>query len=423
MYSWIKDLYPIPRSIVGPGFNKSLLYLQSINSELKILKIKTGTKVFDWTIPKEWWPYEAYICNLKNKKLVDFNDNNLHLVSHSVPVNKRISLKELEKKLFYIKEMPNAIPYVTSYYNEDWGFCLTYNQRKKLTENEYHVVINTELKDGFLRYGEFILPGKERKEIMFSSYLCHPSMANNELSGPALLSALMLHLKSLKERRFTYRILILPETIGSIAYISKNKNKLIKNTLAAFNVTCVGDDNQFSFLPSKYNNSYTDKVAEFTLKDMKIRYKKYKFSDRGSDERQFSGPLMNLPMVSIMRTKYGEYPEYHTSQDNLNYISVKGLEGSYEVYKSLIEVIESNFFYMAKKTCEPFLSRLSLYPKNGAIHGQGSKIARRLGKDINNFLTYADGTNDLIDISQRIDLSFEECLQLVKILKENNLIE
>jgi len=419
MYRWIDDLFPICRSILGPGFVNSLHYLLEINSDIKIYKIKSGTKVFDWVIPDEWIPSQAYIENLSGKKLVDFKENNLHLMGYSISINEIIKIRDLERNLFYRKDLPDAIPYVTSYYKKNWGICLSYNQRKKMTEEKYRVVIKTEHRKGFLNYGEIFIKGKEKKEVFFSTYLCHPSMANNELSGPALASALALFIKSIKNRRFSYRLIFIPETIGSIAYIHKNKVKLLRDVVAGFNLTCVGDNNSYSFMPSKYGNTLADKVANFVLGEMDIKFKRYSFLERGSDERQYSGPLLNIPIVSIMRSKYHEYKEYHTSLDDMNFISPEGLQGSFDVHKEIINILENNLTYKSVNFCEPFLTKKNLYDPKSFFTG----VKRNLARDALNFLAYADGTNDLIDISTYIKLSFKECLELAKVLKEKKLIK
>ena len=362
IYALAKELFPINRSITGSGVRKSLKILQKINKDLKIKGIPSGTKVFDWIIPQEWNVDEAWIKDSKNRKIIDFKNNNLHLMGYSLSVSKKITLKDLKKNLYSIKDKPNAIPYVTSYYKKKWGFCLSFNLLKNLKEDIYEVKIKSKFKKGFLNYGELIIPGKTKKEILLSTYICHPSMANNELSGPCVAIHLSKWIKSMKNRNYSYRIVFVPETIGSIAYLSKNYKKMIKNTVAGFNLTCLGDDRAYSYLPSRQENSLSDVIAKHVLKWTFKDYKSYSWLEKGSDERQYCSPGIDLPVATIMRTKYGEYPEYHTSDDNLiNVVTPKGLQGGYEIIKKAITAIEMNCNPLMKIKCEPMLSKYGLY--------------------------------------------------------------
>jgi len=363
IYNLIKKLFPINRSITGKGFRKSLRIIQEYVPNLKIKSIKSGERCFDWTVPKEWDVKDAYIEEYPTgKKIVDFKDNNLHLVSYSIPVEGIFSFEELEKHLHYRKDLPDAIPYVTSYYKEYWGFCLTYNQFKTLDKSKkYKVVIKSKLFEGKLNYGEVILKGKSKKEIFFSTYLCHPSMANNELSGPALATFLIKYLQEKENRKYTYRFIFIPETIGSICYLSKNLKKMKKNIIAGFVLTCVGDEGKFSYIPSRYGDTLADKVALNILNHHTNGFKKYSYLDRGSDERQYCSPGIDLPVCSVMKSKYGEYKEYHTSLDNLDFVSAKGLEESFNIYTKIIEVLENNNFYKTTVLCEPQMGKRGLY--------------------------------------------------------------
>ncbi|MGD0328619.1 MAG: DUF4910 domain-containing protein [Minisyncoccia bacterium] len=391
MYELIERLFPLCRSITGPGTRETLRIIQK-SIPIQIYEVPTGTKVFDWTVPKEWNIRDAYIMDAEGKKIVDFKKNNLHIVGYSVPVNKRISLSELQEHLYSLPDQPEAIPYVTSYYEERWGFCISQIVREKLKEGEYTVFIDSELKDGSLTYGELIIRGESKKEIFISTYVCHPSMANNELSGPAVTTFLAKWILS-KPRRFTYRIIFIPETIGSITYLRKNIKVMKRNTIAGFNVTCVGDNRAYSYLPTRAGDTYTDRVALNVLLFKQPDFITYSFLDRGSDERQYNAPGIDLPVCSVMRSKYGTYPEYHTSLDNLNVVNPEGLSGAYEILRECLTLIEENRTYKINCLGEPQLGKRGLYPTI-STKSSGNEVT-----NIMNFIAYADGENDLLDIS------------------------
>ena len=396
LWKWANDLFPICRSITGEGTRFSLDYIKNILPELKIFQIKSGTKVFDWKIPDEWLIKNAYIMNSKGKKLIDFKKNNLHVLGYSTPISKTINYRKLEKHLYSLPKFPSAIPYVTSYYERRWGFCLSHRQKLRLKKEKksLRILIDSKLFKGYMNYGELIIKGKSKKEIFISTYICHPSLANNEISGPIVTTALAEWLNNLKNNYYTYRIVFIPETIGSIAYISKNLKKLKKEVKAAFNITCVGDNKSFSYLESKFKNTLSDRSALKAYETLKIKYKKYSFlNDRGSDERQYSSPGVDLPFCSMMRTKYGEYREYHTSKDNLSFISSKGLLGGYEAIKTAIEILELNKKYIALNKCEPQFSKRNLKSS------LGGSVLNKDYKILSNILSYADGKNDVIELS------------------------
>lgn len=382
-----------------------------------VREVPSGTQVFDWSVPKEWNIRNAWIKDSKGNKILDFKDNNLHVVGYSLPVNKKVNLEELKTIIYTQPEQPDAIPYVTSYYKERYGFCMTQNQKNNLKEDNYHIFIDSELKDGSLTYGEIIIPGDSNKEVFLSTYVCHPSMANNELSGPAVAIYLAKWLKSLPIRRYTYRIIFIPETIGSITYLSQNLEHLKKRVIAGFNISCVGDNRTFSHVASRYGNTLADKVAKNVLRFYYPEYKEYSFLKRGSDERQYNAPGVDLPVCAICRSKYGEYPEYHTSKDNLDFISPEGLAGAFEVYKECITALENNYKYKIKVLCEPQLGKRGLYP---TISQKGSYDAIKAMTD---FIAYADGNNDLIDISNIIGVSVKNLTSIIEKLKINELIE
>jgi|TARA_B100001093_G_scaffold74129_1_gene64806 aminopeptidase-like protein len=415
MYGWAVDLFPINRSLTGDGVRQTLQYIKNIIPEMEINEVPSGTKCFDWTVPQEWNCDDAYILDPDGNKICDFKINNLHVVGYSTPIDKEVDLEELKEHLYWIEDQPTAIPYITSYYSPRWGFCLSFDEFKKLKKGTYKVKINSELIDGSLTYGEVKLRGESDKEIFLSTYVCHPSMANNELSGPVVTSALVKFIKSLKDRKYSYRIVFIPETIGSITYISKNIDDMKKNIIAGFNISCVGDDRCFSYIPSRYGNSLSDKVSKHVLKN--IDYVEYSFLDRGSDERQYCSPGVDLPIATICRTKYGQYPEYHTSLDDLNLISPTGLYGGYEKLMKAIELLEKNNYYKVNVLCEPQLGKRGLYPTIS------TKETGAIVRDMMNFIAYADGNNDLIDIANIIGVQAEDLYDIVDDMKRANLIE
>lgn len=416
LFSLAKKIYPIHRSITGIGVEKTLKIIKNEINELKIKKTKSGTKVFDWKIPDEWNVKDAFIINPNNKKICEFKKNNLHIVNYSIPINNLISLKNLKKNLFTLPNRPNSIPYVTSYYKKTWGFCIKYNDFKKLKKGNYKVVIKSNQKKGFLSYGEILIKGKTKKEIFLSTYICHPSLANNETSGPVVTTFLVKWIKSF-DNFYSYRIVFVPETIGSINYIYKNINILKKNVVAGINITCVGDNRNYSYLPSRAGNTKIDKIALNILKHKYKKFKKYTWLDRGSDERQYCSPGVNLPMISLMRTKYGRYPEYHNSDDKLGtVVTSKGLYGGYNLIKDVIDSFEKNCTPVARFKCEPFLSKRKLYPTTSF---------KRLNKEtklLTNFLSYCDGKNDLINISDILNISLLNLSKILDLAKKHKLI-
>ncbi|MGO9952137.1 MAG: DUF4910 domain-containing protein [Dissulfurispiraceae bacterium] len=396
MHQLMTELFPICRSITGNGVRETLNIINK-HIPLTIFEVPSGTRVLDWTVPREWNIRDAYILDRHGNKIVDFKKHNLHVVSYSVPVDKYIDLEELQEHLYSLEDLPDAIPFVASRYEERWGFCLTHNQRVRLQEGTYRVFIDSDLKEGFLTYGELIIPGLSTKEVFLSTYICHPSMANNELSGPVVTTMLAKWLAS-ELRRFTYRIIFIPETIGSITYLSKNLDHMKQNIVAGFNFTCVGDERAYSFLPSRNGATIADKAALNILQSKHPDFIRYSYLDRGSDERQYCSPGVDLPVVSIMRSKYREFPEYHTSLDNLDFVTPAGLQGSFAVHKDCFELLENNRVYRVTCLGEPQLGRRGLYPTIS------TNESYRQVNDMMNLLAYADGKLDLIDISTIIQV-------------------
>ena len=419
MYALCDRLFPICRSITGNGVRETLRVLQSICSAMTLHEVPSGTQAFDWTVPKEWNIRDAWIKNSKGEKILDFAKSNLHVMGYSLPVNKDVSLEELLPLIRTQPDQPDAIPYVTSYYKERYGFCMSQEQKDALQEDTYHIYIDSELKDGSLTYGDILIPSTEgnKDEIFLSTYVCHPSMANNELSGPAVTVYLAKWLLEKTHRRYNYRIIFIPETIGAITYLSQHLPEMKKNIRAGFNISCVGDDRTYSYVASRYGNTLADKVAKNVLSFRYPEYKRYSFLQRGSDERQYNAPGVDLPVCAVCRSKYAEYPEYHTSKDNMGLISPTGLQGAYEVYRDMIEALEYNHKYKIQCLGEPQLGKRGLYPTISQ-KGQHDLVAA-----LTDFIAYADGTNDIIDISNKIQIPVRNLIPIVKILLKNKLIE
>jgi aminopeptidase-like protein len=417
-----KKLFPLNRSLTGEGVRKTLNIIKKEFPRLKLKKIKSGKKVFDWSIPEEWNVTDAYVIDKYNNRIIDFKKNNLHLVGYSIPIKKKITKKKLFKNLYFLKNQPKAIPYITSYYKRRWGFCISYNEYKILDKryslnDKFKVVINSNLnKKGNLNYGELILKGKSKKEILISTYICHPSMANNELSGPIVSMGLINYFKNKKLNK-TLRFVFIPETIGSIAYLSKNIKYLKKNVIGGYNLSCIGDERQHSCMFSKYQNSPSDEAVIEAYKLLRIKnYKIYSFLKRGSDERQYNSPGIDLKISSIFRTKYGEYPEYHTSLDNFNLVTLKGCVGGFNVARKSIEILLKRIYPTFKIMCEPQLGKRGLYST------LSTKDSTKENKSYRNFLQYADGTNSLEKISNLIKLDLYSVKKIYSILLKNNLI-
>ena len=415
MLKWAKDLFPLCRSITGSGIQKSLRYFKKLNPEFKILKFKTGHKVFDWVIPKEWNIKDAYIEHESGKRFSKFKESNLNVVGYSIPVDFVISKKKLLKKIFTIKNQPDSIPYVTSYYDRNWGFCMSDKNKRKLPIGNYRVFIDSELKKGTLDLSHAIIKGKSKKEIFFSSYLCHPSMANNELSGPVVLNKLLQFVKKeFKKTNYTYRFVLLPETIGSISYLSKYKNFLKKNVICGYNLTCLGDKGNFSFIESRNGKTLADSAIESSLRDYK-KYKKYSYLHRASDERQYCSPGIDLPLCSFSRSL--NYKEYHTDKDNLKIVSQKNLEESLEVLKNIIIAIELGLFPKTRIFCEPNMGKRGLYPLISKKNTHTKDLELRM-----NIISYSDGKKNIFDIANLLKQPLSKVIKEYKNLKNNKII-
>ena len=416
LHDFAKSLWPFNRSLTGEGVRQTLHKIKEIIPELEIKSAKSGKQIFDWVIPKEWKVNDAFIITPTGQKICDFRVNNLHLMGYSVPFRGKLTLKQLSSHLHSLPDMPTAIPYVTSYYSSNWSFCISQEERDKLVEGLYEVVVDTELFDGDMTYGEVIIRGETEQEILLSTYICHPSMANNELSGPVVTTYLAKWLSTINPR-LSYRIVFVPETIGAINYIHENLQELRTKVIGGYTITCVGDDRSYSFLPTKYGNQDSDKIARYVLRYLDANYIQYEWRHRGSDERQYNAPGVDLPIASIMRTKYHEYPEYHTSLDDLeNVVTPAGLLGGYKAIQTAIKIFELNKYYSAVHLCEPQMSKRNLYPSI-------SSVKTPITKALMNFLSYSDGTNSVVDIAEKLNLTPSELEVVVKTLVEEKLIK
>ena len=424
MYSLCKDIFPICRSITGEGVRETLSVLQnsiclSKDIAFRIKAIPSGTNVFDWTVPKEWKIKEAYIEDSSGNHIIDFKNNNLHVLGYSIPVDEWVDLEELKKHIYTQPDQPDVIPYVTSYYRERYGFCMSEKKKESLKPGRYHMVIDSSLFDGNMNYAEVVIPGSTDKEVFFSTYICHPSMANNECSGPVLAAELINYLCKKESRKYTYRFVFIPETIGSISYLSIDDNlkHLQQKMIAGFNLSCVGDNNDYSIVESIYGNTLSDRVLKNILKfHTNGEYSDYSFLCRGSDERQYNAPGINLPVVCFCRSKFGEYPEYHTSADDMSFVSPEGFQGSYDVMVKAIEALEYNSFYRVSVLGEPQLGKRGLYPTLSQKGNYDEVLPMK------NLIAYSDGNNDLIEISNIIDVPIDRLIPIIDKLKNNKLL-
>lgn len=429
----LNELYPICRSITGDGVRETFTKLNRI-IPFDTVEYKTGQKCFDWEIPKEWRVIHAKLYDSKKNILIDFDEHNLHILNYSSSFEGEVSFEQLDQHLFYLENLPNAIPYRTSYYKEEWGFCLSYNDYKKLDRNEkYFVDIKTEHFDGSLTIGEKILKGRSSKEILISSYCCHPSMVNDNLSGPVTQAYLYNSMKDMA-LEYTYRFILVPETIGAIAYLANNKKEM-ENVVGGFVLTTCGGPGQFGVKQSFIGNHLVDDAVEVALKDYDIDYIKYPFFPDGSDERQFSSPGFRIPVTTISKDKYYEYDYYHTSLDNLDFVKTENLIKTIDLYKNVINVLETNAIYKSlNPNCEVQLGKRGLYPKvGGGQHQAGlgdSSNEDRFSKNkvdevdaICWFLFLADGNESLISMSKKSKVPYSQLLNISKKLLDNKLIE
>lgn len=412
-------LFPIPRSITGNGVRETLKILNTL-APISNTEYPTGMNCFDWTIPREWNIRDAYIKDKNGEKLVDFKDSTLHVLGYSVPVNAVVSKRELFEHIHTLPQMPDAIPYLTSYYKERWGFCIEHNRLGKFVDDEYEVVIDSTLEDGFLTIGEGYIKGQTEEEVLLSTYICHPSLANNELSGPIVQTYIYKQLLERKDSlRYSYRFLYVPETIGSIAYLSQHGDRLKEKVIAGYVVTCVGNDGPFTYKKSRRGDSLADRTALNVLGSSGKDYKIIDWFPVGSDERQYCSIGFNLPVGSLMRSMYGTYKEYHTSLDNKNIISDHALKETIQMYIDILETIEINDVYInTNPFCEPKLDKRGLYPTLGS-----QRDAELSVKKIMWLLGFADGKHDVIDIADKLKLKGNDLKDEIEKLVSASLLQ
>jgi aminopeptidase-like protein len=404
MESYFDRLWPILRSITGPGVRQTLSILAEL-LPLRTTEIPSGTQVFDWTIPQEWVLKDAYVADLLGNRIIDVQSNTLHILNYSIGFNGVVSFEELDQHLYSLPEQPEAIPYVTSYYKPRWGFCISHSARQALDRNAFYTVaIDAQHINGSLTLAEAVLPGDSDNEVLISTYICHPSMANNELSGPLVAAFLYNELATLPNRRFTYRFIFAPETIGAIAYLAMNGARLRATLVAGFVLTCLGDRGSFTYKRSRTGDSLADRAATTVLRScFPEGHTIVDFFPMGSDERQYCSPGFNLPVGSLMRTMYGRFPEYHTSLDNKDFICFDALVESVRTLRAMVECLEANRAYLRTMPyCEIKLDKYGFYPDLNIKSCPGDKEAT------NWLLNYSDGRHDLIDISNLSGVEFQK---------------
>lgn len=417
-------LFFLNRSITGKDYRKSLDILSEI-LPFKYFDFKSGSKSFDWVVPNEWNVEDAYIVTPSGKKIAEFKKNNLHLMGYSIPLNKKISFNKLKSHLHYLKELPNAVPYVTSYYKKEWGFCISFNEYKRIPKKGlYKVVIKSSLKKGILRIGTFTIPGKSKKEILLSSYLCHPSTANNELSGPLMLLSLYKLLKKEKKLNYTIRFVICPENIGSITVLKKFGKYFKKNTIAGFVVTCVGYGDIYYYKKSRNGNTIADKAALNILKHQNKKYKTINFFAGGSDEKQYCSPGFDLPVGVIMRDMYGKYKEYHTSLDNKDLIDFKKINETAKLYYDVIKTIDEDETLLARvQKGSPFLSKYKKLHFPNIMNLNSFNKRKKYHLAMLELLNLCDGRNSLLDIAELRDFKMLDLVEVKKDLLKNKLLK
>jgi len=415
LYSFVSELYPICRSITGNGLRETLRRIGE-KIPLEIHEVPSGTPVFDWTVPREWNIRDAYIKNSRGDRVVDFQRSNLHVVNYSVPISRKLSLLELREHLHALPDHPDWIPYRTSYYRETWGFCISQRELDALQDEEYEAVIESSLEDGHLSYGELLLPGETSREILVSTHCCHPSLCNDNLSGIAVATFLAQALAQ-RPHRYSYRFLFIPGTIGSITWLSRNEQIVpqIENGLV---LACAGDRGSFSYKKSRRGNAEIDRAVLHLLHHSGEPCNIRDFSPYGYDERQYCSPGFNLPVGCLTRTSHGQFPEYHTSADNLDFVSAEALAGTLRQCLEIFDILEHNRKYRnTNPKCEPQLGRRGLYRELG---GQADAETRELAMLW--VLNLSDGENSLLDIAERSGLRFEAIRQAAASLERHGLL-
>jgi aminopeptidase-like protein len=414
LHRFAEELYPICRSITGDGIRQTL---EAVGRRipLQLTEVPSGAQVFDWTVPKEWNIRDGYIKDRSGKRIVDFQQCNLHVMNYSTPIKATLPLEELKSHLFTLPDRPDWIPYRTSYYQENWGFCLSHNQMLALQDAEYEVSIDSTLEAGSLTYGEFYLPGQSPDEVLISCHACHPSLANDNLSGLTVATALA-ELLSAEERRYSYRFLFLPGTIGAITWLAQNRDR-VSRIRHGMVLTCIGDAGGFHYKKSRRGDAEIDRAAAHVLRHCGEPAEVLEFSPYGYDERQYCSPGFNLAVGCLMRSVWGTFPEYHTSADNLSFIQPAKLAASLQVCAAVLDVLEANRTYCNQNPyCEPQLGKRNLYRSTGGNQAV-DEITARLW-----VLNLSDGQHSLLDIAERSKLPFSSIRAAAELLRDAGLL-
>ncbi len=418
MHALVRELYPICRSITGDGLRRTLARLGR-DIPLVLHEVPTGTRVFDWTVPREWNIRDAYVKNAAGERVIDFRAHNLHVVNYSVPVHRKMTLAELRPHLHSLPDRPDLIPYRTSYYKESWGFCLPHRRLEQLErqpEAEYEVCIDATLADGALTYGEFLLEGRTSEEVLVSCHACHPSLADDNLSGLVVATFLAKHLSQQASRRYSYRFVFAPGTIGAITWLSRNEERA-RNIRHGLVLTCVGDRASFTYKRSRHDDATIDRAVRHVLSHADPGYSTVPFSPYGYDERQYGSPGFNLPVGCLMRSHHGQFPEYHTSADNPDFVAPESLAGAFDTLLAVFDVLEHEGRYLnLNPKCEPQLGQRGLY---GATGGAGP---RQVEMAMLWVLNLSDGQAGLLDIAQRSGLPFAAVRDAAALLERNDLL-
>jgi aminopeptidase-like protein len=399
MMAIAEELFPICRSITGNGVRQTLTILQRY-IPLEVHEVPAGTRVLDWTVPREWNVRGAYIANQDGTRIIDFATNNLHVVQYSQPIDEVMPLAELRSHLYTLPDQPDWIPYRTSYYAENWGFCLTHRQLSSLADGLYHVVIDADLKPGHLSYGELLIPGESKDTVLFSCHICHPSLANDNLSGISVATMLAHHIKTTRPR-YSYRFLFIPGTIGSLTWLARNEDK-VRWITHGLVLSCLGDAGGMTYKQSRRGAAAIDRVLAHVLRHDDVPHRIRPFVPYGYDERQYCSPGFDLPVGCLMRTPNGEYPEYHSSGDNLSLLRAESLAHSLAILRRIITVIEGDAVYRSRNPKgEPQLGRRGLYASLGGQRSAGYDQMALLW-----VLNLADGHHSLLDMAERAGLPF-----------------
>jgi aminopeptidase-like protein len=416
IYALLHDLYPICRSITGNGVRETLERIRQ-QIPIGVHEVPSGTRVFDWTVPREWNINDAYVITPTGEKIAEFRKHNLHILNYSVPVHKKVTLDELKQHLFTLPDHPDWIPYRTSYYKDAWGFCISHNQLQSLPKGEYEVFIDSTLEPGHLTYGELFIQGETNEEVLFSCHVCHPSLCNDNLSGIALATHLADYLDN-RQLRYSYRFLFIPGTIGSITWLALNEDKT-SNIKHGFVVTCVGDGGPFSYKKSRRASAEIDRAVFHVLSHSREGFREIDFYPYGYDERQYCSPGFNLAVGSLSRSSHGQFPEYHTSADNLELVKPQYLKESFDTFIDVIDVIENNSAYInLNPKCEPQLGRRGLYSNVGAPSGSRVKEMALLW-----VLNLSDGQHDLLAIAERSGEVFSDIQNAAQALLSSGLLK